>query len=108
MAQEITRLLRKKELSSRARLQALRAASVHFFISSNQCRSLLQCFPAAMECSWSPQGPRVVALVASRSVEAINSGLDESPDRQEALCILHTRVVDRESGSLVRVWSLRA
>lgn len=78
---EITRLLRNKELSSRSRLEALRAASVHIFISSNQCRALVQCFPAAVECS---------------SPEAINSGLDESPDRQEALCILHTRVVDRE------------
>ena len=78
---EITRLLRNKELCSRSRLEALRAASVHIFISSNQCRALVQCFPAALECS---------------SPEAISCGLDESPDRQEALCILHTRVVDRE------------
>lgn len=78
---EITRLLRNKELSTRSRLQALRSASVHIFISSNQCRALVQCFPAAIECS---------------SADAINSGLDESPDRQEALCILHTRVVDRD------------
>ena len=35
-------------------------------------------------------------LLLSRSPEAISCGLDESPDRQEALCILHTRVVDRE------------
>jgi len=78
---EITRLLRNKDLSSQSRLQALRAASVHLFISSNQCRALVQCFPSAPE---------------SSSQDAVNSGTDESPDRQEAFCILHTRVVDRE------------
>ncbi|CAE7176698.1 dfa3, partial [Symbiodinium necroappetens] len=78
---EITRLLRNKDLSSQSQLQALRAASVHLFISSNQCRALVQCFPSAPE---------------SSSQDAVNSGTDESPDRQEAFCILHTRVVDRE------------
>ncbi|CAE7661363.1 dfa3 [Symbiodinium sp. CCMP2592] len=78
---EITRLLRNKDLSSQSRLQALRAASVHLFISSNQCRALVQCFPSAPE---------------SSSQDAVNSGTDESPDRQEAFCILHTRVLDRE------------
>ena len=43
---------------------------------------------------------QVIYVNASRSPEAISCGLDESPDRQEALCILHTRVVDRE-----RVWT---
>ncbi|CAE7036031.1 NLRP5 [Symbiodinium natans] len=78
---EISRLLRNKDLSSQSRLQALRAASVHLFISSNQCRALVQCFPSAPE---------------SSSIDAVNSGTDESSDRQEAFCILHTRVVDRE------------
>ncbi|CAK9088616.1 Uncharacterized protein SCF082_LOCUS41845 [Durusdinium trenchii] len=40
------------------------------------------------------------AVSRPRSADAINSGLDESPDRQEALCILHTRVVDRD-----RTWA---
>ena len=35
----------------------------------------------------------------ARSQDAVNSGTDESPDRQEAFCILHTRVVDRERRS---------
>eukprot|EP00931_Biecheleriopsis_adriatica_P048179 TRINITY_DN27836_c0_g2_i1.p1 TRINITY_DN27836_c0_g2~~TRINITY_DN27836_c0_g2_i1.p1 ORF type:complete len:1614 (-),score=365.88 TRINITY_DN27836_c0_g2_i1:150-4991(-) len=72
---EIVRHLRNKAYTSETKLQALRAVSVYIVISTSQCRSLVQCFPSPQESM--PMG-------------------EESPERQEAFCILHTRVTDRE------------
>ncbi|CAE8702862.1 unnamed protein product [Polarella glacialis] len=66
---EMIMLLMSAQVKSCSKLRALRAVSVHFFLSTVQCRNMLQCFP----------------IVPGESVE-----------RQDAFCILHTRVTDRD------------
>ncbi|CAE8637552.1 unnamed protein product [Polarella glacialis] len=66
---EMIMLLMSAQAKSRSKLRALRAVSVHFFLSTVQCRNMLQCFPSVP---------------------------GESVERQDAFCILHTRVTDRD------------
>lgn len=70
---EMIRQLKTKTISSSSKLRALRTVSVHIFITTPQCRHLLLCFPGSSD-----------------------SSSDENIARQDAFCILHTRVVDRE------------
>jgi len=65
-ASEVTRYLRSGTSAPSAKLKALRAVSVHMYISTHQLRNLLLCFP-------------------------------EGEHRQDAFCMLHTRVVDSAS-----------
>lgn len=72
---EMIRQMKTKAIHSTSKLRALRTVSVHIFITTQQCRHLLMCFPGSSDSS---------------------SAFDENAARQEAFCILHTRVVDRE------------
>lgn len=72
---EVIIKLQKSQLSSLQKLRALRAVSVHMYLSTQQCRGLLRVFASQ------PQDGQVLQK--------------ESRDVQDAFCILHTRVTDR-------------
>jgi len=75
---EVVRHLRNKANKAHMKIQALRAVSVHVFLSTNHARALISSFPSSED-----------------APEADNTDDDESTARQEAFCILHTRVFDR-------------
>lgn len=72
---EVIKQLQKSQVNLLQKLHALRAVSVHMYLSTRQCQALLRVFASK------PQGGQVLQK--------------ESRDVQDAFCILHTRVTDR-------------
>eukprot|EP00931_Biecheleriopsis_adriatica_P088071 TRINITY_DN62460_c0_g1_i1.p1 TRINITY_DN62460_c0_g1~~TRINITY_DN62460_c0_g1_i1.p1 ORF type:complete len:1431 (+),score=262.42 TRINITY_DN62460_c0_g1_i1:137-4429(+) len=74
---EVAAELKNSNLTETQQLHALRAVSVHMFLSARHASMLLRCFQTNE-----------------------NPGVFDSPEsksRQDAFCILHTRVVDRDN-----------
>eukprot|EP00930_Biecheleria_cincta_P070393 TRINITY_DN5802_c0_g1_i1.p1 TRINITY_DN5802_c0_g1~~TRINITY_DN5802_c0_g1_i1.p1 ORF type:complete len:1484 (+),score=279.34 TRINITY_DN5802_c0_g1_i1:161-4612(+) len=72
---EVIKQLQRSQVTTQQKLHALRAVSVHMYLSTRQCQALLHGFTSKL------QEGQILQK--------------ESRDVQDAFCILHTRVTDR-------------